>query len=135
MYKNNKGVSPVIGILLVTLILLSLIVLTMSLSLNLANNILNPEPNANVSIEYNEITNTITATVNKNNNVDYFIFQRDTVSSQDSKFIGESNGEITNVGSSASYNAISSEDTGDYSIIAVLKNGEEFTIKEKNITV
>lgn len=135
MYKNNQGVSPVIGILLITLILLSLIVLTMSLSLNLANNILNPEPNANVSIEYNEITNTITATVNKNNNVDYFIFQRDTVSSQDSKFIGESNGEITNVGSSASYNAISSEDTGDYSIIAVLKNGEEFTIKEKNITV
>lgn len=133
MYKDNKGVSPIIGVLLIILIVLSLLLLTVSLSLNIANNVLNPEPNANVSINYNEVTNTITATVNNNENVDYFIFQRDTIDGQDSKFIGESNGKITDIGTSTSYNNISFKDTGDYSIIAILKNGEEFTIVEKNI--
>ena len=108
--KNYKGVSPVIGVILLVALVVALIALASVIVFNIGTE--SSDQSADASIDFSQTSSGVSVQVISNDNVEEF------------KILGPNDFEETlsgNVGSSA--NLIGEE--GEYSVIAVLPNGEE----------
>lgn len=130
IYKNNsKGVSPVLGVVLVVAVAVGLVAMSASIYFDLASDFVNQSPDVSVNLNHNTNTDTVSAQVLRNNNVDYFIFESpDSSIYSSARLIGSDNGEVGEIGN-AEYSPTSiNANKGVYILVGVMPNGNRQVI-------
>lgn len=133
MRKENRGVSPVLGVVLIVALVVSLAVLTGSLVFDIASDFVSQTPDAAVDIQDED--SDLKFEVIKNENVDYFIVQApsDSFHTNKRKQIGSENGNTGELGS-VEYVGVNIDDNkGLYTVIAVMPDGNRQVIDSYNV--
>ena len=116
--KNNHGLSPIIGVVLLVALVVALVVLASVIVFNMSGD---GETSADASIDFSQTSSGVSVQVVSNNNVDEFrvLFPDGTEQTLSG-----------NVGSSL--NLVGPE--GQYVVVAVMPDGEKQTLLTKNVS-
>lgn len=136
MIKNidNKGVSPVLGVVLILAITVGLVAMGVSIYFDIASDFVNESPDVSVDLNHNTNENTVTAEVLRNNNVDYFIFESPDGSIYSSpRLIGSDDGNTGEIGSAEYVTTNFNSNKGVYILVAVMPDGERQVVDTINV--
>lgn len=131
---DNKGVSPVLGVVLILAITLGLVAMGVSIYFDISSDFVNESPDVSVDLNHNTNENEVSAQVIRNNNVDYFIFQPPDDSLYSSpKIIGSQDGSTGEIGSTEFSETGINSNKGVYILVAVMPDGERKVVDTINV--
>jgi flagellin-like protein len=118
-FSDDKGVSPVIGVILMVAVTVALVALVTVIVFDLGGNV-TESPDA--TVDFDETSSTISVTVLRNENVDSFKLVKPDGST---------------VGTTSSIGGViedSSKSVGDYKVVAVMSDGSEEVLTTSSVT-
>lgn len=131
---NNKGVSPVLGVVLILAITVGLVAMGASIYFDIASDFVNESPDVSVDLNHNTNENTVTAQVIRNNNVDYFVFESPESSIYSNpKLIGSDDGNTGEIGSAEYEKTNLNSNKGVYILVAVMPDADRQVVDTINV--